>query len=268
MRVYWLGGLLWWLCAMAQAVELDGNITQGGLVTGRTDPGARVEVGGRVLRLTDDGRFVFGLDRDAPASVVLVVTHPDGRVHRQSLDVQPRQYRIQKVDGVPPRTVTPSPEDRKRIEADNRLLRAARTRDLPRTDFLTAFQWPLTGPVTGVFGSQRIYNGEPRSPHYGVDVAQPVGAVVRAPAAGVVSLAHPDMFFSGGTLILDHGHGVSTSYIHLSRLLVKQGQEVEQGEPIAEVGATGRATGPHLHWGMNWFNVRLDPQLLVGPMKE
>ena len=139
-------------------------------------------------------------------------------------------------------------------------MRAARTRDSDRRDFLDDFVWPASGPITGIYGSQRFYNGEPRNPHYGVDIAAPTGSPVVAPADGVVTLVHPDMFFSGGTLLIDHGFGVSSTFIHLHRVLVKEGQEVKQGEKIAEIGASGRATGPHLDWRLNWYDERLDPQ--------
>lgn len=143
---------------------------------------------------------------------------------------------------------------------------AARRTDDPRLDFMQSFIWPSIGPISGVYGSQRILNGQPRRPHFGVDVAAPTGTPVRAPAAGIITLAHPDMYFSGGTVILDHGHGVSSSFLHLSRIHVQVGQRVEQGELIAEIGATGRVTGPHLDWRMNWFGQRIDPALLVGAM--
>jgi murein DD-endopeptidase MepM/ murein hydrolase activator NlpD len=130
------------------------------------------------------------------------------------------------------------------------------------------FIWPVTGRISGVYGSQRILNGKPKRPHYGVDIAAPTGTPVKAPADGVVSLVHNDMFYSGGTLIVDHGHGLSTTYMHLHKILVKKGQRVKQGDVIAQVGATGRVTGPHLHWGMNWFDTRLDPSLLVPPMPK
>ncbi len=162
----------------------------------------------------------------------------------------------------------PSAEDLKRIRRDARQVRQARARHIERTDFAGEFQWPLVGPVTGVYGSQRVYNGEPGRPHYGVDVAAPKGTPVTTPAPGVVTLAHPDMFYSGGTLIIDHGYGVSSTFLHLSKLLVEEGDEVAPGDIVAEVGAGGRATGAHLDWRMNWRKARIDPQLLVEPMPE
>lgn len=259
--------LLLWLGAMPASAGLpEGEYQQGQLVLGQVPSGTRVEVFGRVLSLTPDGHFGFGLDRDAPALVQMTLHYPDGREAFHAVHVRQRQYDVQRVDGVPQRTVTPSPADLQRIAEDNRRLKAARALDLPREDFLAHFIWPLHGPITGVFGSQRIYNGEPRQPHYGVDVKAPVGTVVHAPAPGRVTLVHPDMFYSGGTLIIDHGHGISSSFIHLSEVLVREGQDIRQGDPIARVGQTGRATGPHLDWRMNWFDQRIDPQLLVGPM--
>ncbi len=182
------------------------------------------------------------------------------------MKIAKRDYRIQRIDGLPPRKVTPKAEDLKRIRQETALVKAARRRDDPRTDFMRGFIWPAKGRVSGVYGSQRILNGQPRRPHFGVDVAGPVGTPVVAPADGVVTLVHPDMFFSGGTLVIDHGHGLSSSFLHLSEVLVKEGQRVKQGELIARIGATGRVTGAHLDWRMNLFDTRIDPQLLVGDM--
>jgi len=247
-------------------VELSGPLVQGALVQGRVPPGARVVFNDRPLRVSGQGIFVFGLGRDAPAEGVLQVTHADGRSERRRLAIGQRDYEIQRIDGLPPRKVTPPAAELERIRAEARLAREARRRDAPRTDFLTGFQWPLEGPITGVYGSQRILNGEARRPHYGVDIAAPTGTPVRAPADGVVTLAHPDMFFSGGTLIIDHGHGLSSTFLHLAHILVAEGERVRQGEVIAEVGATGRVTGAHLDWRMNHFGERLDPVLVAGPM--
>ena len=186
----------------------------------------------------------------------------------QNLTVEQREYALQRVNGVPQKTVTPPPEVLARIRKESAMVGKARRRSESRQDFLNTYQWPLIGPVTGVFGSQRVYNGTLGRPHYGVDVARPVGATVVAPNSGVVTLVHSDMFYSGGTLIVDHGQGISSTFIHLSKILVDEGQEVERGQAIAEVGATGRATGPHLDWRMNWHGQRLDPALLVGPMPK
>ena len=255
--------------AAETGVRLDGPRIQGGLLRGRVPPGTAVEFAGEPVRVSGDGWFLVGFGRDAPPEAELVVVFPDGRRERQVLPVKRREYRIQRIDGLPPGKVTPrSEEDLARIRAEVRMVGQARSIDDPRTDFLSGFRWPATGRISGVYGSQRILNGEPRRPHYGIDIAAPAGARVVAPADGVVTLVHPDMFFSGGTLIVDHGHGLSSAFLHLSRILVEKGERVAQGQPIAEVGSTGRSTGPHLDWRINLFGRRLDPALLVGPMPE
>lgn len=259
---------LWalWSVAAAGGLELDGPFTQGGMVIGKAPPGSEVQQDGRALRVSPEGVFLIGFGRDAPAESVLEWTTPDGQAQRRVLSVAQRQYRVQRIDGLPPRKVTPKPEDLARIRADVVAARKARDRDDPRTDFLSGFIWPSTGPISGVYGSQRVLNGKPRRPHFGVDVAAPVGAPVVAPADGVVTLVHDDMFYSGATLIIDHGHHLSSSFLHLNRILVREGQRVKQGDLIAEVGASGRVTGAHLDWRMNLADRRIDPQLLVGPM--
>ena len=232
-------------------------------------PGSAVEFEGEAVRVSKDGWFLVGFGRDAPPTAQLVVVFPDGRRERQELTVERREYAIQRIDGLPPGKVTPrSDEDIARIMAEIRLTKQARAIDDPRTDFLSGFRWPIKGVISGVYGSQRILNGEPRRPHFGIDIAAPTGTRVAAPADGVVTLVHPDMFFSGGTMIVDHGHGLSSAFLHLSRILVEKGQRVAQGETIAEVGSTGRSTGPHLDWRMNLFGRRIDPALLVGPMPK
>jgi len=265
-HMLWLCPLLAW--GAPATLNFSGPLIQGGLVQGRTVPGSQVEVEGRRVRLSDEGIFLVGLGRDAPAETQVRVRLPDGRIEEKQLSVAKRQYDIQRIDNLPPSKVTPNPEQLERIERENRLIRAARQIDSPRTDFLTGFIWPAQGRISGVYGSQRILNGEPRQPHYGVDIAAPVGARVVAPADGVVSFVHEDMFYTGATLVLDHGHGLSSSFLHLHRILVREGQRVRRGDPIAEVGASGRVTGAHLDWRINLFDERLDPQLLVGPMPK
>jgi murein DD-endopeptidase MepM/ murein hydrolase activator NlpD len=256
-------------CASARspaAAELSGTATQGGAMFGRAEPGSTVTLDGRAVRVSPDGRFVFGFGREAPATAVLEVRGPSGAIERQTLKIQPRQFDVQHVDGLPQNLVTPDAEEVARIQREQAAVLEARKRDLDRPLFASGFIWPALGPISGVYGSQRILNGEPRAPHYGVDVAAPEGSPVRAPADGLVTFARPDLLLTGGTLVIDHGHGLSSTFIHLSRIDVASGAEVKQGDVVGAVGATGRATGPHLHWGMNWFETRLDPQLVVGPM--
>lgn len=266
MAVFLLGWLVLATAAMAADLRLEGKQVQGGMVIGHAAPGSRVSQDGRELRVTPAGEFLLGFGRDQGPVSVLEVTGPDGQTIRRELAVAPREYRIQRIDGLPPRKVTPKPEDVARIRADVAAVRKARHREDPRTDYHSGFIWPANGPISGVYGSQRVLNGKPRRPHFGVDVAAPVGAPVVAPADGVVTLAHPNMFYSGATLIIDHGYGLSSSFLHLNRILVSVGQHVRQGDPIAEVGASGRVTGAHLDWRMNLRDKRIDPQLLVGPM--
>ena len=254
--------------AAETGVRLDGPRTQGGLLRGRVPPGSTVEYEGDAVRVSRDGWFLVGFGRDASPEAELVVVYPDGRSERQVLKVEGREYDIQRIDGLPPSKVTPSEEDLVRIRAEVKMVKQARAVDEPRTDFLSGFQWPVKGIISGVYGSQRILNGEPRRPHFGIDIAAPRGTKVVAPTDGVVTLVHPDMYFSGGTMIVDHGHGLSSAFLHLSRILVEEGERVAQGQVIAEVGSTGRSTGPHLDWRINLFGRRLDPALVVGPMPE
>lgn len=247
-------------------LRLEGDMAQGSLVVGRTAPDARVRFAGEPVRVSSAGVFLVGFGRDAPRTRRLVVELPDGRRIERSLEIARRDYDIQRIDGVEPSKVTPPEDALPRIREEVRLVREARRRDAERTDFLQDFRWPVTGRITGVYGSQRFYNGEPRRPHYGIDIAAPAGTPVRAPATGVVTLAHPDMYFSGGTLILDHGHGLSSAFLHMRRISVEQGQRVRRGEVLGEVGAGGRATGAHLDWRVNLFERRLDPAYLVDPM--
>jgi len=260
--------VLLWLCGtlfmpLAAALEFQGAWQQGAMLVGHTEPGNTVVFQDRAVSLTPQGYFVIGLSRDVKSPVVVNVHNgKDGQQY--SYSVEQREYKVQRVDGVPQRTVTPpSTEVLERIRREGRLVRQARADNDQREDFLQGFIKPLEGPITGVYGSQRVYNGVPKNPHYGLDIARPTGTVVLAPAAGIVKLVHADMYYSGGTLVLDHGYGLTSSFIHLSGALVKEGQRVEAGDAIAKVGSTGRATGPHLDWRVNWFSVRLDPALVL-----
>jgi len=259
-------GLMSTLSAAAQPLELHGTLEQGALVTGKVVPGTRVELDGKPVRVTPGGTFALGFDRDAKSKAQLTLIAANGQRSERSLSIQQRQYAIQRVTGVPQETVEPPPEQLQRILEEQKWVEQARAVDSNREDFVGPFAWPLQGPISGVYGSQRFYNGVAGRPHFGVDVAAPIGTQVRAPADATVTLAQPDLFFSGGTLIMDHGYGVSSTFMHLSRLLVKRGEQVQAGQVVAEVGATGRASGPHLDWRINWFNVRLDPQTVVEPM--
>ena len=246
-----------------RALELEGEPVQGGLIFGNSSPGSRVFLDGNEIMVSPEGRFVLGFDRDESGQRSLLVQDGAGNEESVILAVAPREFAIERVDGLPPRTVTPDPEALERIRAEAALVSAARARRDARTDYARGFAWPASGRISGVYGSQRILNGEPRRPHYGLDIAAPTGSPVYAPADGVVTLVHADMYFSGGTIVLDHGQGLSSTFLHLSRTLVEAGETVRSGDLIAEIGATGRASGPHLDWRMNWLDRRVDPQLLV-----
>jgi murein DD-endopeptidase MepM/ murein hydrolase activator NlpD len=254
--------------AADEPAALDRTPIQGGLVIGRVAPGAAVALDGRKLRVDPDGRFVIGFNRDQKPEATLVVTMPGGARLAQKLAIGQRHYDVQKIDGLPPAQVTPPPEAMERIKREIALVAAAKAEDSDATWFAEPFAWPAEGIISGVYGSQRILNGNARTPHYGVDVAAPTGTPVRAPVGGRVALAEPDLYFTGGTIILDHGHGVTTTYAHLSKVEVRVGQVVAQGEQIGRIGATGRVTGPHLHWAMNWFDRPLDAGRMVGPMPQ
>lgn len=247
-------------------LALEGAFTQGGLVQGRVPPGARVTLDGKSVRVDRDGLFLLGFAREAPADKTLAVTFRDGSRHERTLAIAPRKFDIQRIDGLPPRQVTPSPDDLERIARERQAIVAAWSRDSDRPLWRQGFAWPAEGRISGVYGSQRILNGEPRRPHFGVDVAAPVGTPIHAAADAIVALAAHDMFFTGHTVILDHGHGLSTLYAHLDAILVREGDEVGRGAPIGRLGGTGRVTGPHLHWGMNLGSLPLDPALVVPPM--
>lgn len=248
--------------ANVQAASFSGTWQQGGLIIGQLDSHENATFNNKTLQKTSDGKVVFGLGRDAPATAKVIIKHTDGSQKTLSFPVAQRQYDIQKITGIEQKHVEPSAEFTARINREAVAVAAVRKKSSDRTDFLSTFIWPAKGPVTGVYGSQRFYNGIPKNPHFGIDIAGPKGAAVIAPAAGKVIFANDDLFFSGGTLIVDHGFGINSTFIHLSKIEVKLGDEVKQGDLIARIGATGRATGPHLDWRINWFDERLDPQLL------
>jgi murein DD-endopeptidase MepM/ murein hydrolase activator NlpD len=242
-------------------------VQQGTLVVGHVPPGSTVRFAGREVRVAPDGVVAFGIGRDARGPAAVEVDAPAG-VRHVSIDVRPRDWPVERIVGAPPATVEPPPDVAARIAREQARVAAARERDDPREAFAHGFIWPVSGRISGRFGNQRVYVVDgadlPRAPHSGMDIAVPQGTPVKAPADGIVTFADPDLYLTGGTVLVDHGHGVSSSFLHLSRIDVKTGEHVAQGQVIGAVGMTGRATGPHLHWGLNWFEVRLDPLLLPG----
>ena len=249
------------------SLNLDGRLAQGGLVFGRTTPGSVVKLDGEAVMVGAEGRFVIGFGRDSAASVLLTVSRPDGVTIRKALEIEDREFRIERIDGLDQSKVSGFTEAQlAKISKDSAKKKAARENTETEALWSVGFEWPVTGRISGVFGSQRILNGEPKRPHSGVDVARPTGTPVRAPADGVITLAEEGMYFEGGLILLDHGHWLESAFLHLSRIDVEPGQKVQKGDIIGAIGATGRVTGPHLHWSVKWVGRLVDPQLLVGEM--
>lgn len=246
--------------------QVPSQVSQGQLVIGQTSPGARIAYQHRLITADREGRFAFGVGRDEVHRIELDITHFNGAEEIVELDILRRDWPIERVNGVPEKTVNPPPQIAARIAREQAAVAKVRERNDARSDFAQGFQWPAKGRLSGRFGRQRIYNGTPAAPHSGTDVAAPTGTPLLAPAAGIVTFAEPSLYLTGGTLVLDHGQGVSSTFLHLSKLDVKVGDRVEQGATLGKIGATGRATGPHLHWGLNWFDVRLDPELVAPPL--
>jgi len=245
------------------AVELKGHLTQGGLVTGKLSDVQSVSFNDTPLKLSKNGDFVFGFGRDAKANHTLSWIDTNGKKHTQNLIITKRDYNIDKITGVAKKYVSPPKSVSERISREAVAVRNARAVNSDLTYFLDPVLKPAQGRISGVYGSQRYFNGEPRRPHFGLDIANKTGSPVYAPIGGTVVFAEPDLYYSGGTLILDHGHGITSTYIHLSKLDVNVGDKVKQGNKVAEIGATGRVTGPHLDWRFNWKGERLDPGLLM-----
>lgn len=251
----------------ASSFRWTGELSQGGLIRGQAPSGAvSVTLDGEPLALAPDGSFLAGFDRDAGPSAELVASFADGRLVRQALSIAPRAWRIERLDRLPKYPV-PDPEFQRLRPPELAQIRAARAQVTDATGWRQALQWPAKGRISGLFGAQRVYRGEPGSYHSGTDIAAPTGTIVRAPADGVVILAAESPFtLEGHLLMLDHGEGLNSAFLHLSRIDVHVGDHVRQGQPIGAVGATGRATGPHLHWSLQWKGRKLDPLLVTGPM--
>ncbi|WP_370459643.1 M23 family metallopeptidase [Paraglaciecola sp. L3A3] len=244
-------------------IQLQGELTQGSLVRGKLPAGSQVWLNDKSIKVSKEGHFAFGFGRDAALTHQLSWQDTQGQKHQQSLTLIKRTYQEQKIEGVESKYVSPPKEVLDRIKQDNLQVAKARATDSSHLFFTQDFIWPAEGPISGVYGSRRVFNGVPKRPHFGVDVAGPTGTPVYAPADGIVTLFVSDMYYSGGTMIIDHGFGVSSTFIHLSKGHVKAGTKVKQGDLVAEIGATGRVTGAHLDWRINWFGERLDPALLV-----
>ena len=252
----------------AWPMDLEGSLIQGGMLRGHVAPGSRVELDGIEIMVGPGGEFVFGLGRDAPVSAIIRAIDAEGNEETRALTISPQIYNIERVDGLPPRTVTIPPEEKARRARERGMVGNARGGMSGRLDWQGMFAWPAKGRVSGVYGSQRVLNGKPRTPHYGLDVAAPVNTPVRAPQAGRIVLAEPDFLLEGGIIIIDHGFGIFSTLFHLQSVDVAVGDLVDKGAHIGGVGAKGRASGPHVDWRVNWNNVRLDPLLLVDGLPD
>ena len=263
-----LVALLSFLAHPADAVtlEMNGVFTQGGIIMGRTDPGVKLALDGRPVRVSADGVFILGFGRDAEPDAVLIAKNVDGTEERRALKIAKRTYTVERIDGLPQKYVEPKADVLDRIRRENTKIAMVRKIDTDRPYFAEGFIWPAKGRISGVYGSQRILNGVPKRPHFGIDIAAPEGTPVVAPASGVVRLAEKDLYYTGGTVIIDHGHGLSSAFLHMQSVATEVGDEVKRGAQFGTIGATGRATGPHLDWRINWFDVRVDPAALVPPL--
>ena len=247
----------------AQSATVTGQPVEGGLLFVQGEPGTTASLDGKPIPVAQNGSFLVGFHRDSPRSVILRIREPETEEQRIELQVAQREYGEQRIDGLPSGLVTPPTDILQRIRDEAERVREARAAPVTTPHYLNGFEWPADGCITGVYGTRRILNGEPRQPHYGIDLAAPRGTQVRAAGDGVVAMAERDLYFSGGTLIIAHGQGLTSTYLHLSSIAVTRGDRVRKGDPVATVGSTGRSTGPHLDWRFNWQNARLDPELMV-----
>ena len=246
-----------------QSAEFQGEFKKGSFILGKTEPGAFVFIDNKKVRVSNDGYFVFGIGRDRKNNIIIKIDN-NKKIEVFDKKIFKRKYKIQRIDGLPEKQVTPPKEVFDRIKKDNILIAKARSVNSSLNFFKDKFIQPIDKAIiTGVYGSQRILNGKPRRPHYGLDYAANEGAPIKAMMDGIVTLAEKDLYFTGGTIILDHGHGISTLYMHLKDINVKKNQRIKQEEIIGTVGKTGRSTGPHLDIRLNWFNVKLDPESVL-----
>jgi len=238
-------------------------LTQGGFYVGKVAPNSQLWLGEKNIEISPEGYFAVGMNWKQSAVVTFRLVAAKGAEYHQKFVVKKQKYDVTRINGLPSKMVTPPKDVLARIAADSARVKKARATDSNRLDFRGRFIWPVRGRVSGNFGNQRILNGIAKSPHGGMDIAAPKGTTIIAPLGGVVTMVS-DLYYTGNTVIIDHGLGVSTVFAHMDNVAVTVGQVIPQGAKIGSVGATGRATGPHLHWGLNWYNERLNPALVMG----
>ena len=255
--------LIIFISSSAFAIDFEGKFRQGHFIIGKTDPKSKIWIDKKPVKVSSDGFFVFGIDRDRKYDVIITKMN-EGKKEKIVKKIQKREYKIQRIDGLPEKKVTPPKELYDRIKRENKIISDARSLNSNLTFFKNKFIPPLDNAIiTGVYGSQRILNGKPKWPHYGIDFAAKEGTKIKAMLDGTATMVETDLFYTGGTLIFDHGHGISTLYMHMKKIYVKKGQKVKQGEIIGTVGSTGRSTGAHLDVRLNWFGTRLDPMTVL-----
>jgi murein DD-endopeptidase MepM/ murein hydrolase activator NlpD len=244
------------------AIEFKGKFIQGHYIIGITDPSVEIIIDKKKVKVSKDGYFVFGIDRDRKFD--LIITKIKNKKKEKIIKkILKRKYAIQRIDGLEENKVTPPESVYKRIKKENNKIGEARAINSDLPFFKSQFIMPVKGIISGVYGSQRILNGKPRWPHYGIDIAAKKGTMIRSSGSGIVTMAEDDLYYTGGTIIMDHGHGISTIYSHLESIMVSIGDNINQGDVIGTVGSTGRSTGPHLDFRVNWFQTRLDPMSVI-----
>ena len=246
------------ICFKVNAIEFNGKFIQGHFIVGKTEPNTKILIDKKEVKVSKDGYFAFGIGKDRKFDIV--ITEGDKKIIKK---IQKRKYNIQRIDGLAESKVTPPESVYKRIKKENNAIGEARAINSSLQYFKEKFIMPVEGIISGVYGSQRILNGKPRWPHYGIDIAAKQGTIIKSSGSGTVTMAEDDLYYTGGTVIMDHGHGISTIYSHLENVLVSVGDEINQGDIIGTVGSTGRSTGPHLDFRVNWFQTRLDPMSVI-----
>ena len=254
--------IIFFTTTQINAIEFKGKFLQGHYIIGVTDPSAKIIIDKKNVKVSNDGYFVFGIDRDRKFDLIITKII-NGKKEKIVKKILKRKYNIQRINGLEESKVTPPESVYKRIREENNKIGEARAINSDLSFFKNQFIMPVKGIISGVYGSQRILNGKPRWPHYGIDIAAKKGTLIKSSGSGVVTMAEDDLYYTGGTIIMDHGHGISTIYSHLETVMVSIGDKINKGDIIGTVGSTGRSTGPHLDFRLNWFQTRLDPMSIL-----